>query len=318
MKKRLLSTALAAALCFGSAAFAANTPTIKCADRVIYLNKPDGETVNGVFTVPVRRLCDALGASVDWYEKDQMIVINSKDNMTRLFLYIGNENLRIFTFTSVADGTAEEVKLEAPLKIVDGRTLVPFEQICKALKAEFSWSEDKQTVTIASDEVINDDKKVELSLKPDKEDVNAGDIVEISVTADNVDLYSDYYYSGYTAAVIYNPSEFEFVKSSFGSGNDENSASAIGADNANFTSDSVKVVYVTIDREAFEGSSGVAGKIQFKALSDNGGKFRLSDRISNVGYDTSIMFTNKEDIQKTLLLEKASEIKINTDEIEVK
>ena len=318
MKKKIWASCLAAALCLGSISFAETIPTIRVAERTISFNKPEGEMSGGVFTAPVRRICDVLGASVDWYEDKQMIIINSKDNMTRLFLYIGNENLRVFTFTSVAEGTAEEFKLDAPLKIENGRTLVPFEQICKALKAEVKWSDDRSVATIVTDEAPTDEKKVEMYLKVDKEDVNKDDIVEVSVMADNVDLYKDYMYAGYTAAVIYDPSEFEFVKSCIGDGSEDKYEGALGADNAGFTKDSVKAVYISVDKETFEGNTGVAGKLTFKALSDNGGKFKLSDRISDVGYDTSIMFTETANIKNTVLLQKSSELKLITDEIDVK
>lgn len=315
MKKRISTLLAVVLMCFSNAAFAAQTPMIRVAEREVFLSEPEGEMYGDVFTVPVRRLCDAIEARVSWYEDEKMIVIDSKNNLKRLFLRLDSENLRVFTFTSIAGGTAEEFKLDAPLKIVNDRTLVPLEQICKALEADYSWSEDKSIVTIASNIEINDEKKAELYIKADKEDVNEDDTVEISINVNNAELYKDYYCTGYTAAIIYNPEEFEFVKSEFGENAEE--IEVMGADNPKFTKDSVKAVYITLDNYEL-GENKTAGKLTFKALSDNGGKFKLSDRISSIGNDTSIMFRNKENINDNVMLEDASSLKLNTEEIVVK
>ncbi|MBP3361739.1 MAG: hypothetical protein J6N52_12845 [Clostridia bacterium] len=319
MKKRILNALLILSMstAFGAAAHAETIPEITWGEREIYIDNPQAEFSNGVFMVPVRRLCQLAGASVDWYESNQGIIINSKDNLTRLFLYIGNDTLRIFKFTSIADGVGENVPLEAPLKIIDGRTLVPFEQICRALNLNYEWSGDRTSIAVEPLTKIGEDKRVEVSISTDKEEVSEGDEVTITVTASNMDIYPGTGYSGYTAGILYNPEEFQLVSSCLTTSEGEKSEGGIGADNGALTKDSLKVAYVTVDIYDYIDNKAPVGKIVLKALTDNGGTVSLSDRIGNVGYDTSIVLTDKES-KKIVGLQKDTELKIDTTPIVIK
>lgn len=319
MKKKLLSALLIFSMtaALGAAASAETVPTITWGEREIYLDRPEGEISNGVFMAPVRRVCDLAGASVDWYESNQSIIINTKDNLTRLFLYIGNDTLRIFKFTSIADGIGEDVPLEAPLKLVDGRTLVPFEQICRALNLKYEWNEEKTIIEVEPLQKVGDENRVEMSISADKEDVSEGDEVTITVTASNMELYPGTGYSGYTAGICYNPDEFQLVSSCLTTSDGGKSSGGLGADNGAFTKDSLKVAYVTVDSYDYTDNKAAVGKIVLKALSDNGGTISLSDRICTVGYDTSLVLTEKES-KKIIGLQKDTELKIDTTPITIK
>ncbi len=318
MKKKIVSALLAAAAVLVSftGVFAQEEPVVMWAERQIVFDRPEGEYINDVYMAPVRRVCSMAGASVDWYADEQMVVINSKDNLTRLFMYIGKDTLRVFTFTSVADGTAEEFPLAAPLKIVDDRTLVPLEQVLTALKVVYTWSEDKSTITVDSGMEITDEERLTLSVQADKEDVSAGDEVTVSIVASNLDLYPEYAYSGYSAGIIYNKDEFELVSSGL-TLPDGTDANAMGAENGDFSSDMAKVVYVTTDVFDYTEDTAVVGKVVLRALTDNGGKIALSNRIHDIGYDTTLVLTKRDDLS-LMGFDSADKMDIVTEPIEIK
>ena len=318
MKKRILSAIFALSIVASSAiSVAAETlPTVTWGEREILFNATPSRFTDGVFTVPVRRICQLAGAKVSWSEENQRIIIDTKDNMTRIFLYINKDEYRVFKFTSVADGVGTNYKISTPATIVDGRTLVPFEQLCDALGLEYTWSEDKSTVSVKS-LYTPEEKRVGMYLEADKEDVSAGDEIVVNVMASNLDLYPGYDCAGYSAGVIFDKNEFEFVSSCLINPDGTKNTGALGADNAYFTDDSAKVVYIMVTPEQNDAPVAAVGQVVLKALTDNGGKISLSNRISSVGYDTTILFSGRED-GKTIGLDTEAKLQIVTDAIEVK
>ena len=270
---------------------------------------PQGKFVNGVFMVPVRRICEIFDASCDWYGEEKKIIINTPDNITRIFLSIGNDTMQIFTFTSVITGTNEYLPLDAPLEIVNDRTLVPFEQLCKALKGECVWSEDKSSVTVKVPAELSKDRAV-IYLKTDAADVKAGDEITVDIMGKNLDVSNEFSFIGYSAGVIFNKSEFEYVSATL-EGNTDPAVEYVKAENTNFTDDSIKTV--CLNPVAFDyGDEDVCiGKIVFKALTDNGGEVKLSNRIYTIGDDTSLVYSHKE-TAAYISLSRGTQLKIDT------
>ncbi len=311
MKKRFFAILLAICSLASSAAFAEEIiPTITTStEREICLDVPRGKFTNGVFMVPVRRICEMFNASCDWYGEEQRIIINTPDNITRLFLYIGNDTLQIFTFTSVITGTNEYLPLDAPLEIVNDRTLVPFEQICRALKGECVWSEDKSSVTVKVPAELSEDR-AEIYLKADAQDIKAGDEITVDIMAKNLDISDKFDFIGYSAGVIFNKSEFEYVSAKL-EGNTDPAVEYIKAENINFTDDSIKTV--CLNPVAFDyGDEDVCiGKIVLKALTDNGGEVKLSNRIYTIGDDTALVYSHNE-TSEYIMLSRGTQLKIDT------
>ena len=107
MKKTILSIIMTALVMFQTVAFAQTTPQIITSNgREICLDAPLGKYVDGVFMVPVRRICDIFDARCTWYGEDRMVVIDSPDNITRLFLYIDKSDFRPADFSAHGVGEA--------------------------------------------------------------------------------------------------------------------------------------------------------------------------------------------------------------------
>ncbi len=98
----------------------------------------NAEIINDRAMVPVRKLMEALGASVDWDADTGKITI-TKDDAT-IVLTIGDETAYIM-------GTA--VTMDTPAMVRNGRTLVPVRFISENLQFHVDWDNVSQTATIS-------------------------------------------------------------------------------------------------------------------------------------------------------------------------
>ena len=314
MKKRILSIILMIMM-LSTTAFAEAVPRIVTSDdREVCLDVPQGKYVNGVLMVPVRRVCEMFDATCDWYGDRQEIIINSPDNITRIFLNIGQDQFRIFTFTGVLSGEAVDLPLEAPLEIVNDRTMVPFQQLCQALNGECVWSEDKSVVTVKVPET--DSKKAEIRLAIDNEEVNAGEEITITIYAKNLDLINGFSFSGFSLGVVFDKAAFEHVSTNL-TDNEGKLVEAMKFENAEFTEDSVKTVCLGDVPFAYGDEEVCVGKMVFRALTDEGGEIKLSNRMYTIGRDTELVYMDQAG-ETIVSIGSARNLKIHTQPIVLK
>ena len=300
MKKRILIITMAFLMLFTSVGYADVIPTINTSmGREVCLDVPQGQFKDGVFMVPVRRICEIFNARCDWYGDERMIILNTPDNITRIFLYIDKAEFRIFTFTGVISGEGVNYPLEAPLEIVNDRTMVPFEQICKALKGEVVWSEDRTSVTVTAPEKELE-TKAEIYIKADKEDVSAGEEVVLTLFAKNANILENYNFTGYSMAVVYDRTKLEYVTSVL-TDTQGKMVEAVKLENKNYSDDSSKAVLLSTAPMTITNDETVIGKITFKALTDEGGEVCLSNRVYTPGEDTSLVYTKAESEDMALI-----------------
>ena len=94
---------------------------------------------NGRTLVPVRAIFEKLGATVDW-NADTQTVIAKKDE-TEILLTIDNT-------TAVKNG--EDIAIDVPAKIINGRTLVPVRFIADCFEVDVEWDGIMQRVSLTS------------------------------------------------------------------------------------------------------------------------------------------------------------------------
>ena len=92
---------------------------------------------NGRILMPLRTIFEALGAEVDWDQTTQTVTA-IKDDIT-IKLTIGSETLL---------KNDQNIKLDVPAQIVNGRVLVPTRAVSESLEAEVKWEQSTQTVSI--------------------------------------------------------------------------------------------------------------------------------------------------------------------------
>ena len=120
--------------------------------------------IGGRTLVPIRAVCEKLGADVYWLEQAQGVLVIK--NEIKLALTVGNNQMVKFTAENFSEylEKAEDINfepeaiyLDVPPRIIGDRTLLPIRAVCEALGAEVDWNGESNTVIITcSDEIIND------------------------------------------------------------------------------------------------------------------------------------------------------------------
>ena len=94
-------------------------------------------------------------------------------------------------------------------------------------------------------------------------------------------------------AVIYDKTKFEYVNSVLVNA-EETRVEAVKLENKNYSADSSKAVLLATTPLIITNDETVIGKITLKALTDDGGEIRLSDRVYTNGEDTGLVYTKAE------------------------
>lgn len=121
-----------------SANIAYAVPQVILDNNTLYFDVPP-IIENDRILVPMRTIFEALGADVYWDEKTANIFA-TKDKTS---IAINT----VFGFASIND---IPVNLDVPVKVVNGRTLIPLRFISQAFGCQVNWDEYTQTVNIKS------------------------------------------------------------------------------------------------------------------------------------------------------------------------
>ncbi len=130
-----------------SEAFDVNSIVNNDPDKIlVYVNgnkvEFDQEPVirNSRTLVPFRKIFEALGAEVVWYEDTQQVI--GKLNDTEVSLVIGEKIMLV--------NKTDTVMLDTPPVIISSRTMVPLRAISEALGMEVNWNNSNRVITINS------------------------------------------------------------------------------------------------------------------------------------------------------------------------
>lgn len=331
MKKKLISCAVAAmTMAAAVSAFAAN-PTVVLDERVIsFADQPAVISEDGRTLVPARGVFENMGARVDWYESDRSIAVVSADSLTKVVLKIDDSTMKVRHFTDLINYTEEVFTLDTPPQIMNDRTMIPLRAVSEAFNCDVQWDADNYRVSITTAEyaaiigksdaagsdtaVPVEDTRVKMSISVDKEDVNAGDEVTVFVNASNIPADKELTFTSATARVFYDNTKFEFV--SFGTGLENENAEILGGANGEYRNNSVKSAYVMMTRDE-KLKDGVVTVLKFKALTDEGGEFTLSNEIDTKrGADTSVGGVDAEN--NSYNFDEAKNLNIDTTPVVVK
>lgn len=162
--KELLSIVMIAIMCvcsFNIPATANDEITVLLDGEKVYFDVPP-QLSNGRTIVPLRKVCEELGAHVFWLDGLQAITVEKRDIIINL--WIGKNDLS-FTDYSSENAIHDRIDMGAPAQLVDGRTLVPIRAIAESLGAKVDWDEATKTVLITSKEKIEADQQIYEPLK---------------------------------------------------------------------------------------------------------------------------------------------------------
>lgn len=285
--------------------------------------------------VPLRGVFEAMGSEVIWNGEKRTVTINSKDNLTRLVLEIGNPVMKVYNAVSLMKYDEAEYELETAPIIMNDRTLIPLRAISENMAADVDFED--YVVTIKSKEykkyIANNteagkaddedyvyslkDNLLNVSISADKEEAEAGDEVVVYVNMTNTDKVGEAGLSGVTATVYYDDEKFSFEKAEIMI-NGEVETNILGASNGEFFNDSVKTVMIVMpsaDKEIIPITDSAVAKITFKSINGEEGEFRLSDRKTHIGYDTGLLL---ETDAGNKMYEDYTELYIDTTPVVVK
>ena len=97
------------------------------------------QLINSRTMVPMRKIFEAMGATVDW-NGDTQTVTATKEDIT-VVMQIDNTVIKV---------NDENITLDVPPQLVDNRTLVPARAVAESFKAKVDWDGNAQTVIITS------------------------------------------------------------------------------------------------------------------------------------------------------------------------
>lgn len=295
--KKLITMLTAIAMMASSAAVALadttdNSPAVYIDDTEILFADQAAMIVDDRTLIPARGVFEALGCDVQWDGDAQLVKIDGPLNLKRMRLTIGSNEMKVFTYKTIMEAEESTVELDVPAQIVNDRTMVPFRAVSQALGHEVEWNQEAYAVlikTATEAEGTEVAEKLSVSLSADKTEAKAGDEVVVDINIANLDLYPDMFVSGVTASVEYDKEKFTFVNAYMCDAEGAD-LGATGASNPDYTADSLKTVYVTINGETAMKADGAVMKLVFMANSDAKADFALVNRYNTkLGNDTTIL-----------------------------
>lgn len=143
--KKLVAIVLAFVIIvtLGSAAFAQDEITVLVNNYILEFDVPP-QIIDGRTMVPMRKIFEAYGATVDWVAEMNLVLAAYNTNIIAMPI-----NEYSFLITDAITNETKTVTLDVPVQVVDGRTLVPVRAISEAMGKSVTWDDATKTVVIS-------------------------------------------------------------------------------------------------------------------------------------------------------------------------
>lgn len=297
MKRKLLSLCMAIACAFTMAhtVLAEDTfPKVVLNQRELTFADQQPVILEDRTLVPARGVFESMGGKVSWDEEKQQVEISTNGSKNRILLNINDPTMQLITFNNIFTADKEEVLLDVAPQIINDRTMIPLRAVSEAMDADVDWNQEDYTVYINTLKPPMDEngqpieqKLTTLSLSADKTTVAADETFTVSVDLSNLkENYPDTSVAVVSATVKYDAEKFEFVQADI-IANGEPAKALIDGNNPNFKKDSVKSIYV-MGEEPGSNQDGSVLHLTFKSKTGEKGTFILSNRITELGDDTTL------------------------------
>lgn len=330
----LIAVSCAAALTVP--AFASDIAVKVDGRTVAFREDPKPVIISDRTYVPIRRVLEYMGAKVEWNDEKRTVTVTSADNITVVVLTIDSPEINVFTFTSVLHADKETVQSDVAPIILNDRTMLPIRVVAEALGADVDYDEsgvaeittyqakNMLKKTLGADAAENDRPVAvalskdlpKISIYSDSQNVKEGDTVSVYVKlSDTENTFDKSEFAGLVTTILYDTENFAYDGFKCISEAGEISP-ALSADNGEFYENGAKIIYIYSPGSLYApAEDGTVLKVDFTALNDNGGKFAVSDGISELGYDNEVVFI-KDNVSHSI--SKYNELFVDTTEIEVK
>lgn len=157
MKKTLMSLVvlIVALTCFNFTVMADENVNVVLDGETIIFDVP-AQIINGRTMVPMRKIFESMGATVDWNNDTQTIIAQKKD--ITVIMQINNYVITV---------NGDNVMLDVPPQLVNSRTLVPARAVAESFNANVNWDGNTSTVFITTKYENNDIEAQEIITKND-------------------------------------------------------------------------------------------------------------------------------------------------------
>ena len=328
MRKKILSIVAAVSLALSSlvvpVSASEENPRVFVDNQEVYFADQKPIIVDERTLVPARAVFEKMGATVEWTEESQTVYIRSEDNLTRIYLVIDSDQMRVNEFKDIYAPEERVVTLDVPAQLINERTMVPLRAISEALNCDVQWDEENSEVIITTTEaaatptpaptaaptqdsettpdpdvsaeatptpepeqtpVPEQSELPEMYLTIDKTQAAAGEEFTVYVNLRNFPSDVGIAVNTFTATIFYDNTEFEFVRMDPLAGS-EPLTNAMSLANPDFKGDSVKGTYILADTSGLK-EDGVMAAFVFRSINGAAGEFELSTRVDDtVGNDT--------------------------------
>ena len=95
------------------------------------------QILDGRTMTPSRFVAESLGADVDWDDATKTVTVTN-----------GTKTIKLVIDSNIATIDGEEVEIDVPATIIDGRTLTPSRFVAEALGADVDWDDSTKTVKV--------------------------------------------------------------------------------------------------------------------------------------------------------------------------
>lgn len=323
MKKKLLFTLVfAISVFFGMNVYAAdNDITVSVDRRTIDFADQEPVVESERVLVPLRGVFEAMGAQVYWNQEKQQVTVFSYDNVNRLVLTLGSTEFKRITFKSLFDVETESFTSEVAPKAVNGRTMVPIYLIADYMYNDVEWIQNTHHVKFTSKRFLSVIDNTEggeealnrslpcVSISSDADKISAGDTVSVKVVLSNTSALNNAQLFGSFVTLDYDNESFKFESAKVYSDGKEVFPETLAV-NEQYKVNSVKLAYMFDTEMLYTPKDGdVIAECIFTVTDEKGGEFKLSDRYSSYGADTSVIYLGGDSVS---ILEKADALYIDT------
>jgi len=294
MFKKTLAGALAALCLLSSASvFAEYEPAgpIMVNDRLFLSEINAPILVNDRILVDHSKIFNYAGLNAKFYAEENMVIIDSMDNKKRLALYVDNPVIELYTYTTIFVSEKTEITLDvAP--ILNGEVVMcPLRGILEAFGYEVTWNQELNMASFNTIEAGNPETTPVMKLSANKEDVSAGETVDVIVTLTNIGALKDTAtIDSIASCVKYDKSEFELDSYEVVPGHaDLIYQEIMNPDYAGYGARSLSL----LNKYPITADEVECIRMTFKALTDNGGTFSLSNGVqSHRSSDNNVIVNN--------------------------
>ncbi|CAM3933498.1 copper amine oxidase N-terminal domain-containing protein [Alkalicoccus chagannorensis] len=139
MKKVLGSIGLLAALLAAPAAAGASNLSIDLNGEALNVDGPDPILENGVTFVPLRGVLEEMGADVSWQANPSPGTVHVRYVDTTIEAPLQQTEMMV---------NGEPISLQAPLRLIHNRTMLPLRAIAESMGAQVRWNHSGRTVEV--------------------------------------------------------------------------------------------------------------------------------------------------------------------------